>query len=152
MAACRQCGSELTESARFCPACGTAVAPPRGEERKVVTILLADLVDSTVIGDNRDPEERLRRVSVRTGENRSSPTVVSKRMMGLEPTTFCMANASSRSRPFAPVRSNVLFAGFSVRASEPERTRTNAEPCHSCHGLSAESGLVELLGGPLGVF
>jgi zinc-ribbon domain len=24
MAACRQCGSELTESARFCPACGTA--------------------------------------------------------------------------------------------------------------------------------
>jgi class 3 adenylate cyclase/tetratricopeptide (TPR) repeat protein len=29
----------------------------RGEERKVVTILFADLVDSTVLGDNRDPEE-----------------------------------------------------------------------------------------------
>jgi class 3 adenylate cyclase/tetratricopeptide (TPR) repeat protein len=57
MAACRQCGSELTESARFCPACGTAVALPRGEERKVVTVLFADLVDSTVLGDNRDPEE-----------------------------------------------------------------------------------------------
>jgi hypothetical protein len=71
-------------------------------------------------------------------------------MMGLEPTTFCMANASCGSRPFAPVRSNDLFAGFSVRASEPERTRANAEPCHSCHGLSAESGLVELLGDPLG--
>jgi hypothetical protein len=27
-----------------------------------------------------------------------------KRMKGLEPSTFCMANAGSRSRPFAPVR------------------------------------------------
>jgi class 3 adenylate cyclase/tetratricopeptide (TPR) repeat protein len=57
MAACPQCGSELPDSARFCPACGTAVAAARGEERKVVTILFADLVDSTVLGDNRDPEE-----------------------------------------------------------------------------------------------
>jgi hypothetical protein len=57
-------------------------------------------------------------------------------MMGLEPTTFCMANASARSRPFAPVRSNDLFAGLSVQASERERTRANAEPCHSCHGDS----------------
>src|SRR5512132_1088857 len=57
MAACPQCGSELPDSARFCPACGTAVAAVRGEERKVVTILFADLVDSTVLGDNRDPEE-----------------------------------------------------------------------------------------------
>ncbi|HET6641729.1 MAG TPA: AAA family ATPase [Gaiellaceae bacterium] len=57
MVVCPQCGSELPDGARFCPACGTAVAPVRGEERKVVTILFADLVDSTVLGDNRDPEE-----------------------------------------------------------------------------------------------
>ncbi len=57
MASCSQCGSGLPESARFCPACGTAVVALRGEERKVVTILFADLVDSTVLGDNRDPEE-----------------------------------------------------------------------------------------------
>jgi hypothetical protein len=46
-------------------------------------------------------------------------------MMGLEPTTFCMANASDRSRPFAPVRSNTLFAGLPSKlanAAEPERT------------------------------
>ena len=30
--------------------------------------------------------------------------VLSERMMGLEPTTFCMANASERSLAFAPVR------------------------------------------------
>ncbi|MEP7334163.1 MAG: AAA family ATPase [Actinomycetota bacterium] len=57
MAACRQCGSELPEGARFCPACGTAVGRRHGEERKVVTVLFADLVDSTGLGDGRDPEE-----------------------------------------------------------------------------------------------
>ena len=57
MAACRQCGSELPEGARFCPACGTAVDGRRGEERKVVTVLFADLVDSTGRGDGRDPED-----------------------------------------------------------------------------------------------
>jgi class 3 adenylate cyclase len=57
MAACRQCGSELPDGARFCPACGTAVAGRRGEERKVVTVLFADLVDSTVSGDGADPED-----------------------------------------------------------------------------------------------
>jgi len=43
-------------------------------------------------------------------------------MKGLEPTTFCMASASGRSLPFAPVRSNWPFAEVFVRASEPERT------------------------------
>jgi hypothetical protein len=46
--------------------------------------------------------------------------------MGLEPTTFCMANARDRSHPFASVRSNHLFAATTVRASEPERTPTAA--------------------------
>jgi class 3 adenylate cyclase/tetratricopeptide (TPR) repeat protein len=38
------------------------VGGPAGEERKVVTVLFADLVDSTVIGDGRDPEEFRRAV------------------------------------------------------------------------------------------
>src|SRR5262245_6225632 len=45
-------------------------------------------------------------------------------MMGLEPTTFCMANTRDRSRPFAPVRSNRLFGAASLwraNGSEPER-------------------------------
>jgi hypothetical protein len=45
--------------------------------------------------------------------------------MGLEPTTFCMANASGRSRPFAPVRSSRVFPGSGytrANGSEPERT------------------------------
>jgi hypothetical protein len=53
--------------------------------------------------------------------------------MGLEPTTFCMAKAGARSRPFAPVRSNRLFAASSGRASERQRTRANAECSHCSH-------------------
>jgi hypothetical protein len=60
-------------------------------------------------------------------------------MKGLEPTTFCMANARDRSRPFAPVRSSGQFAGVSAHASERERTRANIEPCHPCHGIGRRS-------------
>jgi hypothetical protein len=46
-------------------------------------------------------------------------------MMGFEPTTFCMASAGDRSHPFAPVRSNRMFAAFSFRrANATERERT----------------------------
>jgi hypothetical protein len=53
--------------------------------------------------------------------------------MGLEPTTFCMANARDRSYAFASVRSNHLFAATTGRASEPQRTRANAECSHCSH-------------------
>jgi hypothetical protein len=68
-----------------------------------------------------------------------------ERMMGLEPTTFCMASASDLSLPFAPVRSNRRFAEVFAQASERNRTRANAEPCLPCHGSqNAESELDEL--------
>jgi hypothetical protein len=41
--------------------------------------------------------------------------------MGLEPTTFCMANASGRSRRFAQTCS-VQFSSKRANAHEPERT------------------------------
>ena len=54
---CVVCGELLPEGARFCPNCGALVATPLGtEERKVVTVLFADLVDSTGLGRRLDPE------------------------------------------------------------------------------------------------
>jgi len=55
---CESCGAELPRAARFCPACGTSVPPPAppGEERKLVTVLFADLVGSTALGARLDPE------------------------------------------------------------------------------------------------
>src|SRR5262245_50260379 len=57
MAVCRSCGADLPVAARFCASCGVPVSSPVGDERKIVTVLFADLVDSTAIGSGRDPEE-----------------------------------------------------------------------------------------------
>jgi class 3 adenylate cyclase/tetratricopeptide (TPR) repeat protein len=57
---CADCGAEIPSDADFCPACGAPVgaqAQPAGEERKVVTVLFADLVDSTTHGEQLDPED-----------------------------------------------------------------------------------------------
>ena len=54
---CEFCGHPLPEDARFCPNCGTPVSTTLGtEERKMVTVVFADLVDSTGLGHRLDPE------------------------------------------------------------------------------------------------
>ena len=54
---CAICGESLPPGARFCPNCGAVVATPLGtQERKMVTVLFADLVDSTGLGQRLDPE------------------------------------------------------------------------------------------------
>src|SRR5437773_7651575 len=55
--ACTVCGLPLPEAARFCPNCGAAAgALVETEERKLVTVLFADLVDSTGLAQNLDAE------------------------------------------------------------------------------------------------
>src|SRR5947209_16400859 len=54
---CSVCGSPLPVGARFCPSCGASVGSLLGtEERKMVTVLFADLVDSTSLARRLDPE------------------------------------------------------------------------------------------------
>lgn len=56
--ACRQCGTDLPADARFCPSCGLEISPAAGgEERKLVTILFADVSGSTELGERLDTEE-----------------------------------------------------------------------------------------------
>jgi class 3 adenylate cyclase/tetratricopeptide (TPR) repeat protein len=55
---CPNCGEENPERARFCWSCGTPLVRPEGvEERKVVTVLFADLVGFTARSDRADPED-----------------------------------------------------------------------------------------------
>ena len=57
---CKACGRESPEGAAFCASCGAPLSQPAGvllEERKVVTILFADLVGSTAQAERRDPED-----------------------------------------------------------------------------------------------
>src|SRR4029077_12156487 len=60
MLVCAQCGRENPDDARFCAACGArlgAAAAARREERKVVSILFADLVGFTSRSEQLDPED-----------------------------------------------------------------------------------------------
>src|SRR5512144_1261053 len=59
MIACPACGAENLDVARFCHACGApiAAAAERREERKIVTVLFADLVGFTSRAEQLDPED-----------------------------------------------------------------------------------------------
>jgi class 3 adenylate cyclase/tetratricopeptide (TPR) repeat protein len=56
---CPACGRENPDDGRFCGACATPLAAPAAprEERKVVTVVFADLVGSTARADGADPED-----------------------------------------------------------------------------------------------
>src|SRR3954470_11065424 len=60
---CPSCGEINPERAKFCLECGTSLDAVRGgaEERRTVTVVFADLVGSTALGERLDSES-LRRV------------------------------------------------------------------------------------------
>ena len=58
MVLCNRCGREAAADASFCAGCGAPLAPAAArEERKVVTVLFADLVGSTSRAEGLDPED-----------------------------------------------------------------------------------------------
>jgi class 3 adenylate cyclase/tetratricopeptide (TPR) repeat protein len=60
MVVCAQCGAENRAEARFCDTCGAPLAFEAGkarEERKIVTVLFADLVGFTSRAEQMDPED-----------------------------------------------------------------------------------------------
>ena len=63
MVTCPRCGSENGERAKFCSECGAALTAAAGagrpvrEERKVVSVVFADLVGFTSEAERMDPEE-----------------------------------------------------------------------------------------------
>ena len=55
--ACARCGTQNPDGNKFCQACGSPLAPSEaGEVRKTVTVLFADVVGSTQLGEQLDPE------------------------------------------------------------------------------------------------
>src|SRR5689334_3652492 len=61
--ACSTCAAELLPGAAFCSTCGTPVAKPAPEasspvaERRVTSVLFADLVSYTTLSEHRDTED-----------------------------------------------------------------------------------------------
>src|SRR5438094_7261885 len=64
-AACPECGAENPAGQRFCGQCGTPLEAPAAQpvreaavsERRLVTVLFADLVGFTPLSESRDAEE-----------------------------------------------------------------------------------------------
>jgi class 3 adenylate cyclase len=56
---CTTCGQESPDGFRFCGSCGAPLTEPRPrrEERKVVTVLFADIVGFTARAERLDPED-----------------------------------------------------------------------------------------------
>jgi class 3 adenylate cyclase/tetratricopeptide (TPR) repeat protein len=52
---CGSCGSEVPDGSKFCPSCGHALES-RGDERRVVTVVFADIVGFTSLAETADPE------------------------------------------------------------------------------------------------
>src|SRR6266849_5522822 len=60
MLACPSCGQQNSAGARFCNACAAPLSDDAGrphEERKIVTVLFADLVGFTARAETMDPED-----------------------------------------------------------------------------------------------
>src|SRR2546428_1791893 len=60
MSACPSCGHDNAEGAKFCSECGAALvasAPAARAERKILTVLFADLVGFTSRAEQLDPED-----------------------------------------------------------------------------------------------
>src|SRR5882757_3698688 len=53
---CPACGECVPETARFCPECGHGLAT-RPDERRLVTVLMADIVGFTTLSETADPEQ-----------------------------------------------------------------------------------------------
>lgn len=60
---CANCGAENRQDARFCASCGHATRV-QADERRVVTVVFADIVGFTTLSENLDPERVKRLVDV----------------------------------------------------------------------------------------
>jgi class 3 adenylate cyclase/tetratricopeptide (TPR) repeat protein len=53
---CHGCGEHPPDGARFCPSCGASLAATPAGERRIVTVVFADLAGFTTLAEGRDPE------------------------------------------------------------------------------------------------
>src|SRR5262245_48406974 len=60
---CNNCGATIGPDSRFCSSCGAPIDLGQNTERKIATLVFADLVGSTDLASTLDPEELRRRLA-----------------------------------------------------------------------------------------
>src|SRR6266498_1127518 len=136
MQTCPQCGEKNPEYARFCLACGAALAAPEPgrEERKRVSVLFADLVGFTsravraalsireAIGADEDLQVR---IAITTGE--ALVSLGARLAEGEGMASGDVVNTASRLQSSAPA-DGILVDETTYRATAPSIEYRDAEP------------------------
>ncbi len=142
MATCSRCGQNNPEIARFCLFCAAALTPqsaaPR-DTRKTVTLVFADLVGSTALGDRLDPES-LREV---LGRYFDAMKVVLERHGGVVVTTASRRRAQTwpRAMPslcLLTIGNNPVERQPARLSSSSSRSSTTAKDCTRASGTSVQ--------------
>jgi hypothetical protein len=146
---CAACGRESPNDAAFCAGCGAALAGYEQallEERKVVTILFADLVGSTARAEHQDPEDVRAALSayygrVRNELERHGGTVARRRTCGgsrrsfppaPEPLDQSSASRRSRNRRSAFEWTSSSARSYAERASSRRSSRRRSSARVAC--------------------
>ena len=143
--ACPTCGLPNPSSNRFCPGCGSALdgageaaAPAAGSasERRLVSVLFADLVGFTTLSEHRDPEEVRELLSryferCRSLIERYGGTVekfIGDAVMAVWGSPIAREDDAERAvRAALALTSAVTQLGEAVGMAEPERPRRRAD-------------------------
>src|SRR5262249_19317346 len=155
--ACTVCGLPLPEGARFCPNCGASAAPlVETEERKLVTVLFTDLVDSTGLAQRLDAE-RAREILGRFFDAASEELIAlrgrSEKFIGdAVMAVFGLPHvheddALRAVRAGLAIRERVRRLGESVGLAEPLEVRVGIESGEAATGLGPGGQL--LVTGPV---
>ena len=142
---CPRCGAENPSGFRFCGSCGASLAeeqPTGREERKIVTVLFADLVGFTSQSESLDPEDVRELLGgyhrlLRTELERHGGTV--EKFIGDAVMALFGAPTAHEDDPERGVR-----AGFAIRDAIAELNEAEGRDLHVRIGITTGEALVNL--------
>jgi class 3 adenylate cyclase/tetratricopeptide (TPR) repeat protein len=145
MSPCPSCGFENAADAKFCSECGRrlAEAPPRVEERKVVSVVFCDLVGSTARAEQLDPEDVRAELSsfhsrVRAELERAGGTV--EKFIGDAVVAVFGAPAVHEDDPERAVRAALAIRDWAVEDGVDVRLAVNTGEALVSVGVRPETG------------
>ena len=126
---CARCGAVTSAGARFCAACGAPLEAPGGPERKLATLVFADLVGSTELVAERDPED----AGACSSRSSRSPARCSN--------STAAGSRSSSATPWSPCSASPASTVTIPTARSPRRSRWSPGSATPTSGLELRVGI-----------